>query len=99
MRSGLVPAWLMLVAGCGYVAIPGEPPKKDSEIGKLAKSCKLVRYCGKLGYVDCGSAVDGPAYYFERSSGRVLGYCGGYCMGGPCTNCSPAGWTCNSPVL
>ena len=43
------------------------------------------------------SAADGPAYYFERRSGKVLGYCGGYCMmgGEKCARtCPPPEWTC-----
>ena len=78
-------------------SVPGDLPPGDTEIGKLAEQCTKPRYCGPVGYVDCGSAADGPAYYFERRSGKVLGYCGGYCMmgGEKCARtCPPPEWTC-----
>jgi hypothetical protein len=78
-------------------SVPGDLPPDFTEIGKLAKSCSKPRYCGPLGFVDCGSAVDGPAYYFEHQSGKVVGYCGGYCMvqGEKCARtCPPREWTC-----
>jgi hypothetical protein len=92
VRIGLASA--LLLAGCGYVATPGEPLREDTQIGKLAKSCAKVRYCGGIGYADCGAELDGPAYYFERRSGRVLAYCGGSCMSGECRNCPPRAWSC-----
>jgi hypothetical protein len=76
------------------MALPGP----DTEIGRAAKSCSPPRYCGTLGYVDCGSAADGPAYYFQRNSGKIVGYCGGYCMADPkgtcAKTCPPPEWTC-----
>ena len=78
-------------------SVPGELPPDFTEIGKLAKSCSKPRYCGRLGFVDCGSATDGPAYYFERQSGKVVSYCGGYCMvnSEKCQDkCPPPEWTC-----
>ena len=88
-----------LVAGCGYVAVPGELPGGQTEIGRVAKQCHKPLYCGRIGLVDCGAEVDGPAYYFERRTGRILGYCGGYCMGGTCTNCPQPGWSCGRRSL
>jgi hypothetical protein len=88
-------------AGAGAyrtTALAGALPAADTEIGRLAGRCTKPLYCGRIGYVDCGSAADGPAYYFERESGKVLGYCGGYCMmdqKGQCrTSCPPKAWTC-----
>jgi hypothetical protein len=93
-------------ASCGLLegpdcrkTVPGDPPPPDTEIGKLAKNCSRPRVCGGLAYVDCGSAVDGPAYYYERASGKVVGFCGGYCMAdfeGKCAKtCPPPEWTCD----
>jgi hypothetical protein len=58
-------------------------------------NCDLQRVCGDLAYVDCGSAVDGPAYYINAAL-DVVATCGGACMNPaePC-NCPPDGWTCN----
>src|SRR3954452_25195950 len=39
-----------------------------------------ARYCGPIGFVDLGSAEDGPAYYFRKSDGKIIGRCGAYCM-------------------
>ena len=77
--------------------VPGDLPPDITEIGKLAKRCSKPRYCGPLGFVDCGSATDGPAYYFARESGQVVGYCGGYCMANAdkCAGtCPPPEWNC-----
>ncbi|HEX8224973.1 MAG TPA: hypothetical protein VF605_14235 [Allosphingosinicella sp.] len=98
-RPLLALAALPLLAGCGAIAAPAEPLREGTEIAKVAKGCSRPRYCGRLGHVDCGAAVDGPAYYFERRTGRILGYCGGYCMGGPCDNCPPPQWTCGKRSL
>jgi hypothetical protein len=78
-------------------SVPGDLPPGITEIGKVAKRCSPPRYCGPLGFVDCNSPTDGPAYYFERESGKIIGYCGGYCMmqGEQCEkSCPPPGWTC-----
>ena len=105
---------LQLVA-CN-VAIPGNLPPEVTEIGKIttvgrlppgntkigtsARRCGIPRYCGQVGYVDCGSAKDGPAYYFAKDTGKILGFCGGYCMGDPNGNCEktcpPPSWKCSS---
>lgn len=57
-------------------------------------SCKK-EYCGNLVGVDCGAAIDGPYYYVKRDTGKIVSYCGGYCMDGKCTNCPPREWTCS----
>ena len=50
-------------------------------------------------YLDCGAAVDGPAYYFDEASGALISTCGGACMTPDpeqqeiCrTLCPPPGW-------
>ncbi|HEX6740781.1 MAG TPA: hypothetical protein VF079_03160 [Sphingomicrobium sp.] len=86
-----------------YSWLPKGPIPLHSEIADAAglKSggpAPTARYCGAIGFVDLGSAVDGPAYYFRKSDGKILGRCGGYCWadrGGHCkTDCPPARWTC-----
>ena len=61
--------------------------------------CEIVGYCGDVAAVDCGAERDGPLFYVNKYSGKILEYCGGYCMGGPkegkyCINCPPNGWDC-----
>jgi hypothetical protein len=76
----------------------GPLPPGDTEIGRLAGRCSAPLYCGDVGYLDCGAAVDGPAFYFNRRDGRVTGHCGGSCMTdstGRCRReCPPPQWTC-----
>ena len=57
-------------------------------------SCHFERACGKLLGIDCDSAVDGPYYYVKADTLETVASCGGYCMGGRCTNCPPKEWTC-----
>lgn len=45
---------------------------------------------GIIGF-DCGSAVDGPAYYLRESDGSLISTCGGACMRGP-TQTEPKQW-------
>jgi len=57
-------------------------------------SCNVAGQCGTMLLVDCDSAADGPAYYLDRTAGRLLATCGGACMTG-CRGCPPAEWTCS----
>lgn len=79
------------------VAMPGPMPDNASEVGQVAKQCSMPVYCGEIGFIDCGSAADGPAYYFQKGSGKILGTCGGACMidSEQCRkSCPPPKWTC-----
>jgi hypothetical protein len=66
----------------------------------LPGGCKVAATCGDLVGVNCGAEVDGPYYYVEKPTGRIVEYCGGACMMGPspdspyCRHCPPLGWTC-----
>jgi len=55
--------------------------------------CKLAQQCEELIFVDCNSAADGPAYYIDPRTPKLLATCGGACMRG-CTNCPPPEWKC-----
>jgi hypothetical protein len=103
----LVGASAVLAATRRWVAIKGPLPGRNTEIGRAsfrgseAWSPHSALYCKGIGYLDMGSAADGPAYYFERSTGKIIGRCGGYCMsreagtGVQCrTKCPPKEWTC-----
>jgi len=41
--------------------------------------CKIAEQCDAMVYVDCGAAVDGPAYYLDKNN-EVIGTGGGLCM-------------------
>jgi len=88
---------------CGLIAADspvseGRLPGPHTEIGQLVQSSSVVAYyCGEVGYVDLGAAVDGPAYYFSKTDGRVIARCGGHCEADPKScigNCPPTSWKC-----
>lgn len=92
-------------AGAAVSAVPAVAPRTAVEGplptgGNLPTSLRgryRAFYCGSTGFVDAGSTVDGPSYYFERQSGRVISICGGACMGDMdrCRReCPPSTWTC-----
>jgi hypothetical protein len=93
---------LVLIASDSLAASqrPALGPVPDrGEISRLVSSPAQALYCGGIGFIDLGSAVDGPAYYFRRSDGRVLGRCGGYLRTPEGRRqgarvCPPPGWTC-----
>ena len=69
----------------------------------LQPPCRIERTCGNLVGVDCASAVDGPYYYVDKNSEKIVEYCGGVCMGSHgkpngkyCRNCPPKSWTCGT---
>ena len=99
MKSLVFIAAFLLAVGCGIASdglVDGPLPPPSTEIGKVARG--PAYYCGDIGYVDMGAAVDGPAYFFRRRDGAIIGHCGGYCMGDPGNSCArecpPPGWTC-----
>lgn len=62
---------------------------------------KPTVYCGNLGMLDCGAAVDGPLYYFDANSLEIISTCGGACFAPDAqqlevcrTLCPPPEWTC-----
>ena len=96
---------VMLLASCGMApagngVVAGDLPAGNTQIGRSASgpTCARPTYCGDIGYVDCQSDRDGPAYYFRRDNGEIISACGGYCMGDPhnscARNCPPPQWTC-----
>jgi hypothetical protein len=81
------------------IAFDGPLPGPNTEIGKVANG--KAKYCGNLGLFDKWALVDGPSYYFEGKTGKIVSRCGGSCWSptGPqvevCeTKCPPKEWTC-----
>ena len=98
MRAWILP-FALLACGSGLPAgvTEGELPARGTQIGDRVPRNYRAFYCGDIGFVDVASAVDGPAYYFRRHDGRIIGTCGGACMinSERCRReCPPAGWTC-----
>ena len=56
---------------------------------KYGSECTITERCDDMIYIDCGAAVDGPAYYLD-SALEVIGTSGGLCMRG-CTG-APDVW-------
>lgn len=105
MKAATAALLLVLIASDSLAAsrrpVPGPVPHRG-EIGALVQGRANALYCGNIGYVDLGAAVDGPAYYFRRSDGRVVGRCGGYRWNPDQRQtarreCPPPGWTCRTP--
>lgn len=100
----LLAALLLALTAADSVRLTSGPlPRGHGEIGRLVRGAAQARYCGSIGFIDLGSATDGPAYFFRRSDGRVLGRCGGFCRGPEARQrcrreCPPAGWRCGSPT-
>jgi hypothetical protein len=55
------------------------------------RECKFIGENGDLVLIDCNSAADGPAFYLDKKTEKVVATCGGACMGG-CTGCPPKEW-------
>jgi hypothetical protein len=85
---------LLAGGGCGKA--------EDGYLNLLAlpEECEVDRRCAGLVGVNCRSEVDGPYYYVEGLTGRIVATCGGACMLGPqpeqglCVECPPKEWTC-----
>jgi hypothetical protein len=81
------PLFLLIVLGaCGEDLV-----EKANELSGL-DDCEEVAACGDLVYVDCNSAVDGPAFYFNRVSSQLISKCGGWTPRDEA--CPPPAWDC-----
>lgn len=76
------------------VVLSGEPALET-----LGPNCELESECGDFAYVDCDSETDGPAYYVEKETLRIIMRCGGACdipsnenKEGYCSECPPQQW-------
>jgi hypothetical protein len=85
-------------AGSAAAPASSSPPadaSRDARIRqRFGERCRLERACGELWGIDCEAAVDGPYYYVKPSTLEIVSRCGGFCMGGRCTNCPPREWKC-----
>jgi hypothetical protein len=92
----LVAALGLLLAGTGC----GKAEDGYLNLLALSDGCEFDARCGDLVGVNCRSEVDGPYYYVEGLTGRIVATCGGACMLGPqperglCVECPPKEWTC-----
>jgi hypothetical protein len=73
---------------------PPEEARAAAIRGRFGNSCRLARECAGMWGIDCDAAVDGPFYYVEAQTLKVVARCGGYCDGARCTECPPRTWTC-----
>jgi hypothetical protein len=99
-----------IIAVCAMLLFPttqamagneGSAPTAESIQSAFGERCHLVKQCGDLSYIDCGSMTDGPAYYVRTATLDVVMNCGGYCMAPKeemkdknCAQCPPEQWTC-----
>ena len=103
-RALTVLGWALLLLGlplalmaCEKKAMPGELPGAASEVAKLGRALRCSRplYCDNMGYLDCNTEEDGPGYFFDRSTGKVISACG-FGVGNAKT-CPPPAWSCSYP--
>jgi hypothetical protein len=100
-RATLLTAALGLLLACSGGGKEEELGRTTVDLSALPDNCRVDKTCGNLVGVDCHSEVDGPYYYVEERTGRVVETCGGACMGGPkpdqglCVQCPPQEWTCD----
>jgi|SRR3990167_4325371 len=73
-----------------------ERQKNHIDLDSIGGNCSIERTCDELVGVDCGSAYDGPYFYVEKVTGKIISRCGGYCMTGKCKNCPPKEWKCDT---
>jgi hypothetical protein len=106
-----IAAALLLVAAAGVSALAPAAGRRTTvgpvpnlgQIGDVTRGRGQARYCSGIGFIDLGSAVDGPSYFFRRSDGRIIGTCGGACWRQDqrerCRReCPPPGWSCRLPT-
>lgn len=92
---------LLLACGRGAKEEEEELSQETLDLQALPEWCELGKTCGDLVGVNCRQEVDGPYYYVEASTGRIVETCGGACMLGPrpeeglCVECPPRQWTCD----
>jgi len=88
--------------GCTTMGCPVEQTEYSELVNGSCKENVVVdnpMFRNGIIYLDCGSAVDGPSYYFDEISGALISTCGGACMAPDpdqeeiCkTLCPPPGW-------
>ncbi|PTL83250.1 hypothetical protein [Vitiosangium sp. GDMCC 1.1324] len=104
-RATPLTAALGLLLACGGLGTWGPAPEESGQnhldLHALPEHCEVDKTCGNLVGVNCRSEVDGPYYYVEQGTNRIVETCGGACMGGPrpeeglCVECPPKAWSCD----
>ena len=103
-RGSLLTAVLgMLLAGsgCGPVSFDEIEPGDHISLLSPPRGCETARSCGGLVQLNCRVEVDGPYFYVETLTGRVVSSCGEACAAveprpeeGRCA-CPPQAWACD----
>ncbi|AKI99611.1 hypothetical protein ATI61_109198 [Archangium gephyra] len=105
MRRGgslLTAALCLLLAGsgCGPATYDELEPGDHLSLLFPPEGCEVARTCEGLAQLNCRVEVDGPSFYVERLTGRVVSSCGTACEAvepkpdeGRCA-CPPKAWTC-----
>jgi len=93
---------LALAPGCFDSASEIEATKilKAANLG--ATNCNLINKCEDIALINCQSEVDGPLFYVNFTTNKLIQCCGGCCdtdevnkNGTTCMQCPPKEWTCS----
>ncbi|OGI63722.1 hypothetical protein A2914_00915 [Candidatus Nomurabacteria bacterium RIFCSPLOWO2_01_FULL_41_21] len=90
---------ILVIVLVGYLLSAKETKKEYTEILNTLEGseCELVAECGDLISINCMAEVDGPFYYVNKNTKKIVSRCGGFCdRAGGCPNaCPPVEWSCN----
>ncbi|MCY1073450.1 hypothetical protein [Archangium lansingense] len=98
----LTAALFLLLAGGGCGPVSFDEIEAGDHLNLLSPpdGCEVVASCGGLVRLNCRVEVDGPYFYVEMLTGRVVASCGDACFSveprpeeGRCA-CPPKAWTC-----
>ena len=91
---------LLVGSGCGPTSYDELEPGDHVSLLFPPQGCEVVKSCGGLARMNCQVEVDGPSFYVERLTGRIVSSCGEACPAveprpeeGRCA-CPPKAWTC-----
>lgn len=92
---------LLAGSGCGPASYHDIEPGDHVSLLFPPHGCEVGRSCKGLAVLRCQVEADGPYFYVETLTGRVVSGCGNACFDvepkpdeGHCA-CPPKAWTCN----
>lgn len=92
---------LLAGGGCGPASFDELEPGDHISLLFPPQGCETAASCDGLVRLNCRVEVDGPYFFVEKLTGRVVSNCGNACVAveprpeeGHCA-CPPKAWTCH----